>query len=384
MNIAVNKIQGVIKAASSKERVTGYTHDFYNYPARFSPVLAREIIKTFSEQLDLVLDPFMGGGTTLVEAKLLNRHAIGFDISSLSSFLTKVKVNPMHITRFGTFNDRVRTMVSELSCHKEIQRPADWISKGYQRNLSNKQTWPIRKLTEQMLFEIERTNGHDHEKDFLRCVVLKTCQWALDSKKVIPSASSFKTKLNENYDRMLEGAREFWSTSPATKAIIINKPANEIHKHKMDFERAPSLVLTSPPYPGIHVVYHRWQIFGKRETPAPFWIANSLDGHGLTHYTMGDRKQKMLSSYFKNIEDSFRSVAAVCDNKTLVVQVLAFSNIEWQLPKYLDTMESAGFEEVNSKAAKIWRDVPNRKWYAQQKGRTSSSQEVILFHKLAR
>ena len=47
-------------------------------------------------------------------------------------------------------------------------------------------------------------------------------------------------------------------------------------------------------------------------------------------------------------------------------------------------MEQAGFKEVDSKTERIWRNVPNRKWYAQQKGATQSSKEVILFHKLAR
>jgi hypothetical protein len=98
---------------------------------------------------------------------------------------------------------------------------------------------------------------------------------------------------------------------------------------------------------------------------------------------MGDRKQKGLTSYFNNIRNSYKSIAKVCDDNTIVVQVLAFSNIKWQLPKYLQTMEEAGFAEILHDKQRIWRSVPNRKWYAQQKGNTSSSKEVILFHKLA-
>jgi hypothetical protein len=40
----------------------------------------------------------------------------------------------------------------------------------------------------------------------------------------------------------------------------------------------PKLVLTSPPYPGVHVLYHRWQVDGRKETPLPFMIAGKLDG----------------------------------------------------------------------------------------------------------
>ena len=44
--------------------------------------------------------------------------------------------------------------------------------------------------------------------------------------------------------------------------------------------RSPRPVLTSPPYPGVHVLYHRWQVDGRKEAPGPFWIAGKLDGAG--------------------------------------------------------------------------------------------------------
>lgn len=383
MSKRITDLSRVLEIANSKTRVTGYTHDFYNYPARFSPLLAREIIASFTNPGDLVLDPFVGGGTTLVEAKLLNRKSVGFDISTLAAFLANVKLNPLPKKKFDFFSAWMAETIKKLNCHQNVQRPDDWISKGYQRNLSTKQTWPIRKLTEQFLSELGKSDALDSEKDFLRCVLLKTAQWALDSKKVVPNSREYKSKIIENYDRMLIGAAEFWEMNFRPNAVIINEPAYKIHTYSSAFEKSPTLVLTSPPYPGIHVVYHRWQVFGRKETPAPFWIANSLDGHGLAHYAMGDRKQKGLSNYFLNIKRSFESVRQVCDKNSIVIQVLAFSNMMWQLPKYLKTMEEAGFVEIMPEKERIWRDVPNRKWYAQQKGKTSSSKEVILFHRLS-
>lgn len=376
-------IASVINLASTTERVAGYTHDFYNYPARFSPLLIREIILQFSNEGDLILDPFMGGGTTLIEAKLLNRNSIGFDISTLSSFLAKVKSNPLRNNRFNYYDKWFYKTIDKLNCRSNFPRPEAWIQKGYQRNLDSRETWPIRKLIEQFLYELSLLKDVEHEKDFIRCVVLKTGQWALDSKKIIPNSQEFKRKLIANYQHMRKGSSEFWKNKPSASSTIISSPASEIHKHNHLFEAKPKLILTSPPYPGIHVVYHRWQVFGKKETPAPFWIANSQDGHGLTHYAMGGRKQKGLLDYFQNIKASYESIHQICDEDTLVVQILAFSKIKWQLPKYLKTMEEAGFIEVTAAKERIWRDVPNRKWYAQQKGRTSSSKEVILFHKLA-
>lgn len=54
------------------------THDA-KYRGNWSPYIPRNIILRYSEQGDLVLDQFAGGGTTLVEAKLLNRNVVGID-----------------------------------------------------------------------------------------------------------------------------------------------------------------------------------------------------------------------------------------------------------------------------------------------------------------
>ena len=81
----------LIAAARDMSPIAGLTHNFYRYPARFSPKLVRATIEAFTEPGDLVLDPFVGGGTTLVEAMVLGRHAVGSDISSLAIFVSEVK-----------------------------------------------------------------------------------------------------------------------------------------------------------------------------------------------------------------------------------------------------------------------------------------------------
>lgn len=59
------------------------THDA-KWRGNWSPYIPRNILLRYSQEGDLVLDQFAGGGTTLVEAKLLNRDIIGIDVDDVA------------------------------------------------------------------------------------------------------------------------------------------------------------------------------------------------------------------------------------------------------------------------------------------------------------
>ena len=59
------------------------THDA-KWRGNWSPYIPRNIILRYSQEGDLVLDQFAGGGTSLVEAKLLNRDIIGVDVNDVA------------------------------------------------------------------------------------------------------------------------------------------------------------------------------------------------------------------------------------------------------------------------------------------------------------
>jgi len=71
------------------------THGLHKYPAKFFPELPRWIIKRYSDEENIVLDPFSGSSTTGVEALLLKRNSVGIDVDPFSRFLSKVKTTPL-------------------------------------------------------------------------------------------------------------------------------------------------------------------------------------------------------------------------------------------------------------------------------------------------
>jgi len=80
---------------SFPQRGNWATHDA-KWRGNWSPYIPRNILLRFSKENDLVLDQFAGGGTTLVEAKLLNRNIIGIDCNDVALERCKEKTDFEH------------------------------------------------------------------------------------------------------------------------------------------------------------------------------------------------------------------------------------------------------------------------------------------------
>ena len=384
-----------LRAIRCQEPVGGLTHGFYKYPARFSPQLARAMIEAFTEPGDLVLDPFCGGATTLVEAAAAGREAVGADISQLAVFLARAKTYPLSSRSRSLVRSWAHTS-AKINLRTPVARlPQPWRELGYQRHLNCPKTWPIRKSLE-LLLERAQELRTKRLRDFGRCIILRAGQWALDGRISLPSASAFRSRFLGFAEEMLDGMSEYVTATGNNRRCLENPlclllAAQDLHSEsRLSEGRSPKLVLTSPPYPGVHVLYHRWQVAGRRETPAPFWIAGALDGYGESHYTFGGRKNDYEDIYFRSVGTAFRSIRSIADQGTVFVQVVGFSNPSRQLPRYLRVLKSVGLEEVIpaqsdcSRRRRVRRTVPNRRWYTNQSRDRASGREVVLFHRPAK
>lgn len=388
--------ESLVAAVSNREKVTGAPHDFYRYPARFSPIFAREVIKAFTNPGDFVLDPFCGGGTTLVEALSLGRRAAGMDVSSLAAFLARIKTTPISVHDKREIAEWLTTLEKEIPrTNLDSYEAVDAETFYYLRNLPDEARafffWVFERLSDLPKLR---------QQKFVRLVLLGTGQWGLDCKKKVPTSSEFKAEFCQrlhaaaaaffDFVSRMANANELSRCRLSSMRRVINRSSEECGEDgRIPKSWLPAkLVLTSPPYPGVHVVYHRWQIMGRKETPAPFWLANQRDGAGESHYLLGPRDEDELVTYYARLKSVFSSVRSLLDEDSLVVQLVAFSDPAWQLPAYLRTMQEAGFAELEADsdsaakvAGRIWREVPGRKWYANKRGEIPASKEVMLLHK---
>jgi hypothetical protein len=78
---------------TSKQRAASSLHEI-SYRACFKPQLPRFFIERLTRPGDVVFDPFMGRGTTLLEAALLGRVPCGCDVNPLSAVLIQPRLRP--------------------------------------------------------------------------------------------------------------------------------------------------------------------------------------------------------------------------------------------------------------------------------------------------
>ena len=86
------------------------THWIYPYKGKFHPQLVRAALNIIGlEPGDTVLDPFVGSGTTSLEAQLLGVNSVGFDASPLCVLQSRVKTASHEVI------DKIRERCAELS-----------------------------------------------------------------------------------------------------------------------------------------------------------------------------------------------------------------------------------------------------------------------------
>ena len=103
-----------IVKASDQSKVEGLTHRFYTYPHRFSPIFVSSAIENLTKKNDLVLDPFMGGGTTIVPP--MGRSAVGIDLNPIATFVSNVKTTRLLKSHYQLIESWRNQNIDNLHC----------------------------------------------------------------------------------------------------------------------------------------------------------------------------------------------------------------------------------------------------------------------------
>lgn len=236
--------------ADKSRKDTAYiTHGYHRYPAKFIPQIVSRLAKKYTKEKDLIIDPFGGCGTTLVESKVLGRRSVGVDINPVAVLITKVKKTPLIpfdlLEEFAALMERIELYKEDTKLGLPDHEKIDYWFKPEQK----------RKLTF-LLKEIDKVKDVDI-KDFFYCGfsnILKNCSiWAQGSSK--PTRDFDKKPadpfivFNRQIRAMVKGNNSFLDIiqengSKDTPCDVKCADARSIPVKA----NSVSLVVTSPPY----------------------------------------------------------------------------------------------------------------------------------------
>ena len=379
----------IIKAAKDQSRVRGSTHRFYTYPAGFSPVFVEAVIKNLTKKNDLVLDPFMGGGTTVVEALRANRKVIGIDLNPIATFVAKVKITKLSKKELQEIEDWAGEMSNNI--HYKLKKDVfsrEALKLINFKALGRKEILNLKRVIKGSSFylKILKKVKNNKKKDFLRLLLLRSLHSTLHDKRPIADFHVFKAKIRSNSLDMREGMEslENYIINSKERSKLYNKCASKSDKIKELKGKKVKLIVTSPPYPGINIPYARWQIHGRRNTTLPYLVLGFDIPENKSIFNFQNPRNTNLNIYFNTMKKIFSALRKISSKKTIVLQLVAFNREKDVFKKYLKTMNECGFKEVNLKPkGHVWRKVPSRSWQARYvKGDIPTANEVLLAHKI--
>jgi SAM-dependent methyltransferase len=104
-------LRGLFRVDPSLERAL--THGFHSYAGRLHPSIARKAIARWSPPGGVVMDPFCGSGTVLVEGFVAGRRATGVDASPLAVAIARVRSSPLDDAQRAALVARAREIAEE-------------------------------------------------------------------------------------------------------------------------------------------------------------------------------------------------------------------------------------------------------------------------------
>jgi DNA modification methylase len=234
------------------------THSYHTYPAKFIPQLAARLINENSYIGDLICDPFMGSGTTLIEAIVHDRRAYGTDIDPVAVLITKAKTIPIEPEKLER---KVSILKNAIKHHLIDENKQTLLLKDDNLTVvlpENKRIdyWFPEKQKRDLSVILSGVMDIEDEdiRNFLLCAfsnILKGCsRWMMKSVKPTIDKNkmmnyAYRSFFTQTY-KMLEKNRIFWKKVEGKKIDCI---VDNVDARKMGIRNnSVSLIVTSPPY----------------------------------------------------------------------------------------------------------------------------------------
>jgi len=239
---------------------TKHVHSLHPYLGKFIPQLVDVFLKRYFSPGGCIYDPFVGSGTTLVEANVFGADAIGCDISAFNCLLSRVKtarypLGELELALRGALEDARRRI------NDEPRGATPWLTRWY----------APRALTELLAYRAAAEQLPAPYDDVARVILSRAARsarltthfdldfprspttgpyWCLKHKRECrPVEEAWKFLVRYTTDTMRR-LREFAALRRDRGVIVLHADSRTVR-----LPTGPTGVITSPPYPGL-IDYH--------------------------------------------------------------------------------------------------------------------------------
>jgi DNA methylase len=315
---------------------TKHVHGLHPYLGKFIPQLAEAFLRRHFRPGDCVYDPFVGSGTTLVEANAYGSHAVGCDISAFNCLLSRVKTTAYSL---GALELALRGCLEETrrGVARSSPQAGIWLETWYApkalhellayRAAAERLEDPVRNVARVVLSRAARSarlTTH-FDLDFPRSPTTEP-YWCYKHKRTcrpVEEARKFLVRYTSDTIRRL---REFSELRSAAEVAVVHADARTA-----ELPLAPTGIITSPPYPGL-IDYHEQHRYAyellRLEDRAAEEIGPAASGHSRSAVrAYVDAMVEVFSAAGSRLPRGAPVVVVVGDSKALYPEILQRSGL---------------------------------------------------------
>lgn len=238
---------GELLSLTLSAKTSGLTHGLHRFPAKYIPQVPRWAINNFATADSIVFDPFMGSGTTLVEALCAVNHSYGTDIDPLARLIASAKTGNFDASRLRSiatalYPDKLPLIYECFLPMDGVKNVTHWFSESAWNDLCR------------LYVAIEQLDCSESERSFFHAIFSSTLRWVSNAdnqtQKTYVSGTLKKTppEVFQTFDKALQravaGHESLQAQRGERKTSVLNGSALGVPLPNSSVD----LIVTSPPY----------------------------------------------------------------------------------------------------------------------------------------
>lgn len=305
-----------------------YTHGYHTYPAMMIPQVCRTLIERYRPEgkFELIFDPYIGSGTTLVEACIAGIDSVGTDLNPLARLMSKVKT-----THYRT--NEIREQLQEIMFRCSFYSEDQVIDRNFDR-ISNNTFWYAEDVLLRLSFisqEIERLQSN---KDFFNLALVETVRETsytrnsefkrfrmteANIRKFNPDVFKiFEAKMNRN----ISGLTEFNKLTDEAAVRICDFNSSDCIPDEIICKGSVDMVVTSPPYGDSRTTV----AYGQFSRWANEWLGYA-NAANIDSLLMGGKKATEEIFETESLKETLAEIRSI--NAKRYYEVVSFLNDYW-------------------------------------------------------